>query len=94
MREENDNLTKALAFLEKQLEMTVSKYFPLKPLFNHWSVHQTIYSHNALYIVEKDQLNALHLDFKNHYNSMVQENAQMKKRLAEEIHARKELEIS
>ena len=25
-REENENLVKALAFLEKQLEMTISKY--------------------------------------------------------------------
>jgi hypothetical protein len=27
LREENDNLTKALAFLEKQLEMTLSNLF-------------------------------------------------------------------
>ncbi|CDW85959.1 UNKNOWN [Stylonychia lemnae] len=67
MQEENENLVKALAYLEKQLEMT---------------------------LIEKDQINALHLDFKAHYDQMVQQNTQFKKRLAEEHHARKDLEIS
>ena len=44
--------------------------------------------------MEKDQLGALHLDFKAHYEQMMVENNQFKKRLVEEHQARKELEIS
>eukprot|EP00347_Sterkiella_histriomuscorum_P015883 403355323 len=67
MREENENLIKALAFLEKQLEIT---------------------------LIEKDQINALHLDFKAHYEQMISQNNDFKKRLGEEHQARRDLEIT
>ena len=46
------------------------------------------------HIVEKEQINALYLDFKQHYEAMKQQLQLASHRLAEEVHARRELEVS
>ena len=43
---------------------------------------------------EKEQVNALYNDFKNHYEQMRAQSNQFQKRLSEEIQAKKELELT
>ena len=43
--------------------------------------------------MEKEQINALYLDFKQHYEALKQQLSLANKRLGEEVQARKELEV-
>ena len=67
---ENEQLVKALAFVEKQLEMAVGKQsINYHDLFYSSLIHTRHHSISHITItVEKEQVNAMYLDFKQHYD--------------------------